>query len=313
MESVFDQDYLPTLLKILSSAKKSVDVLAYSFAMGSAAGKHNVKSAPFEIATKLAELAQKKIQVRFFTEGHRDTNERNRVTAKFLKTAGVKVKYGSTHAKGIAVDGKTILFGSTNLTHQSITKNHEANLLITDKKLAFGFNQYFDHLWSGGKHGEAILPEPWLPDGDFEETLIDLMDQSKKTIEFSIYFFNHREIERALIRAHERGVKIKGFIHQHGSFALSYIFANRRTVQRLKEKGISDLYWGKHTLFSHSKYLVVDRKEIIISTANWLQEDVHIHPQLSLHVQDTKLAKKFLQHLNHQIKFAEVKARNPSL
>lgn len=292
-------------MELLSKAKSSIDIMAYSFAIGSAAGKHTVKGAPYQIAQKLIEIKQKqktKIRIRLFTEGLRETVERNSVTAKFLEEKGIEVVYGSTHAKGFCIDKKVVFFGSTNLTNQSITKNNEANLLIRDPKLAKEFLRYFDFHWEGGGHGGITLRPPFLADGDFKDVLIDLIVRAKKTIGFSIYFFNHKEIENALIEAHERGVKVKGFIHQHASFAMSYIWKNRSTIKRMKTAGMDDLHWGPAHTFSHAKYIVADGKEIMLGTGNWLEEDVLIHPQLYIHLKDASVAKALLKHLNWQIK-----------
>lgn len=304
MEVITDQQYLPTLLELLRSAKRKINILSFSFAIGSAAGKINFKSAPYEIAKTIKDIKKKhgsKIKIRFFTEGLRETVDRNKVTADFLEEAGVEVMYGSTHAKGFCFDDETVLFGSTNLSHQSLTKNREANLIIKDKKIAKEFNRYFDHLWKGGKHGTIKLKAPLLADGAFKDKLIGMIDGAKKRIEFSIYFFNHREIENALIRAHERGVVVTGFIHQHQSFAYPYIRANRATAKRMAASGINGLHFGIPTTFSHSKYCVVDRNEIMLGTGNWLVEDVLIHPQLFIQLSDPVVAKALVKHLKSQI------------
>lgn len=301
---VSDQDYLPSLLSILSKARKQIDILSYSFAIGSAAGKINTKGAPFEVARKLSEIKEKsgdRMNIRFFTEGIRETSSRNMVTGSFLHKAGIDVRYGPTHAKGFCIDRRYVLFGSTNLTNQSMRKNYEANLLIDDKKAAAEFIRYFNHHWEGGGHGGIKLKLPFLADGDFKDDLIDMIDRAKKTISFAIYFFNHREIENALVRAHERGVHVKGFIHQHKSFAYPYIRANRATVKRMREKGIDDLHWGPPHTFSHSKYIVVDGKEVSLGTGNWLVEDVKIHPQLYFHTKDASLARQMTAHLDQMI------------
>lgn len=304
IQLITDQEYLPALLNLLSKATKQVDILSYSFAIGSASGKHTLKGAPYQIAQKLIELKEEKgdkIRIRLYTEGLRDTVLRNKVTADYLEEAGVEIVYGSTHAKGFCVDGRYTLFGSTNLTNQSLTKNSEANLLIDDKKITKEFSKYFEHLWDGGVHGEIKLKKPFFADGDFKDELIKMISKAKKRIEFAIYFFNHREIEQALIEAYERGVEVTGFIHQHASFALSYIYANRSTVKRLKAAGIEDLHWGPLHTFSHSKYLIIDRKEFMLGTGNWLEEDVHIHPQIHIHLDNPMLARKLAKHLHHHI------------
>lgn len=301
---VTDQNYLPILMKLLSKAEKRIDILSYSFAIGSVKGKLTESSAPFLIAMKLIEIKKKKgrkIRIRLYTEGLRETSLRNRVTAQALEAVGIEVVYGSTHAKGFCIDGEFLLFGSTNLTNQSIRKNREANVLIEDKIISKEFLRYFQYLWKGGKHGGIKLKLPLLADGDFKGALIEAVNQAKKTVEFSIYFFNHPEIEEAIIKAHKRGVEVRGFIHQHGSFALSYIRANRASLKRMRTAGLANIHISKFGVFYHSKYLVVDRKEVLLGTGNWLQEDVLIHPQLYLQLSHPRLAKALIKHLDDQI------------
>jgi phosphatidylserine/phosphatidylglycerophosphate/cardiolipin synthase-like enzyme len=304
---IVDQEYLPALSKRIEKADTSIDILSFSFAIGSAAGSLNVKGAVYAIAKKLAEIKERQPSVRrrLFIEGLRETAERNQITGEFLERAGVEVRYGSTHAKGFCFDERYVLFGSTNLSNQSIMKNHEANLLIDDREVAQGFMQYFDHLWNGGKHGELELQEPWLADGAFEPALIDLCDRATRTLDFAIYFFNHREIEKAIVRAHKRGVRVRGFVHQHKSFAYPYVARNRATVGRMRAAGLRDLHLGIPTTFSHSKYIVADDKELMLGTGNWLLEDVHIHPQLYIHLENASVSKALLEHLAMQIQEAK--------
>lgn len=302
---ITNDQYLGALLKVLDRAKKQIDILSFSFAIGTSNGKINTKSSPYIIAQKIKDLKLKhgkKLRVRFFVEGLRETADRNSITGKFLEDAGVEVVYGSTHAKGFCIDGRFILFGSTNLTQQSIIKNNEANLLIDDKKIAKGFTEYFEHLWNGGGHGEIELSPPLLADGAFKDVLIDMIDRSKKSVSFAIYFFNYKEISDALIRAHDRGVKVSGFVHQHLSFALSYIYANRRTVKNLRERGLTEIYFSVPNKFSHSKYLVIDNMELLLGTGNWLKQDVFIHPQLYIHLKNSIVARELAKNVKWLIK-----------
>ncbi|KYG63902.1 hypothetical protein AZI86_13880 [Bdellovibrio bacteriovorus] len=309
---VTDDEYMNVLLPLLDQARKSVDIMAYSFAMASASGKIDSKGTPYEIAQKLKEIkAQRKnLEIRLYIEGRRDTSIRNRVTADILKEYGVTVKYGATHAKGFCVDKRYVLFGSTNLTNQSLRKNHETNILADNTQIATGFLQYFEHLWRGGKHGGIQLDPPMYADGDFKDLLLEMIQTAKKSLEFSIYFFDHKEIRDALVQAHKRGVGLKGFIHDHGSFALGYVKRTRRTIHILEDAGINDLYFAPKHLFTHSKYLIKDKKEIALGTGNWLKEDVEIHPQLYVHLQEPALAKELAKHLQSQIQSLESPKKN---
>lgn len=265
---VVDRQFLPTMSSVLDHAQKSVRMVAYSFAWPRRGG------GPKVVADKLVELARRGVDVHVFMEGKRETAVRNRGTAAVLEDGGVRVTWGSTHAKGVCVDERYVLFGSTNLTEQSIAKNSETNLFFDDARVAAGFLAYFEHLRSGG---DVVLPAPMLADGAFEPALIEMCDRAQKTIDFSIYFFDRKPIEEALVRAAERGVRVRGMVHDHETFAMSYVRRTRRTVSRLR--GVEVVFGPKH-LFTHSKYLVRDGEEILLGTGNWLDEDVYVHPQL---------------------------------
>lgn len=302
---VTTDQYLPLLLQLLDNAHSSIDILAYSFAIGSAAGKIATEKSPYTVAEKLVALKNKygkQIRIRIFIEGGRETSIRNKVTGQYLKKAGITVRYGSTHVKGFCIDETTVLFGSTNLTHQSLVNNIETNLLIQSAELAKGFQHYFEHLWKGGKHGNIILKAPWIADGYFKDELLDMINKAKSLLEFSIYFFHHSEVERALIRAIQRGVRITALIHNHNSFALSFVRRTRATAERLISAKAENIFFGKPQLFTHSKYLIRDRSEIILGTGNWLHEDVNIHPQLHIRLSNKKLAIQLSEILGKQIR-----------
>lgn len=290
---VTERNYLKVLLPLLDAARKSVDMLAFSFSTAGASGP------PFEIAMKLKELARRGVKVRIYMEGVRETEARNRITAHFIK--GAEVKYGATHAKGFCVDKRYLLIGSTNLTAQSILRNNETNVLVEDAVVVREFGRYFAHLWKGGGHGGCRLKPPMFADGAFKKELVRLIDGAEKRLEFSIYFFQQTDIERALRRAHDRGVKITGFVNQHRSFALSFVRRTRGTVSRLRAHGLDDLHFDRPDMFTHSKYMIVDRRVVFLGTGNWLQEDVDTHPQLYLRVDDPKIARALAKHLAGQI------------
>jgi phosphatidylserine/phosphatidylglycerophosphate/cardiolipin synthase-like enzyme len=299
---VLDDAYRDALLPLIQHAKKSVDVLAYSFAIGSAGGRLNSSGAPFKIAEELILAKKRGVDVRCYLEMERETASRNIVTARLLKKSKIAVKAGQTHAKGFLIDDKLLLFGSTNLTNQSLLKNRETNVLTNDKPAVQQFKKYFLAMWEGANHGDVTLKPPLYADGDFLPALIDLIDRAKHSLTFSIYFFDLKEVAEALIRAHLRGVKILGNFGRHRSFALSYVYRTVATAKRLSRAGIQDLYYGSPNSFTHSKYIVRDGQEIMLGTGNWLAEDVLIHPQLYIVLRNKPLALNLNRHLKRQIK-----------
>ncbi|WP_067490329.1 phospholipase D-like domain-containing protein [Erythrobacter sp. CCH5-A1] len=52
------------------------------------------------------------------------------------------------HTKGIIVDGKTVLFGSHNLTNEGALYNRDASLIVYDPEVARYFAEIFEHDWT---------------------------------------------------------------------------------------------------------------------------------------------------------------------
>jgi len=297
---VTETDYLPTLMNLLDQARVSVDLLAFSFAAGSADGHLNFRGVTFKVMEKLKTL-RAGVRVRTFMEGERDTAARNRVTGTHLEKAGIEVRYGSTHAKGVCVDGRYLLIGSSNLTDQSLTKNYETNVLIDHPATTKQFTKYFEHYWEGGGHGKVRLKAPLIADGGWKPELLAVIAEAKKQLAFSIYFFDQAEVEAALIAAHRRGVRLIGLIHNHKSFGLDDVRRTRRTVARLREAGLDDLHFADPSRFTHSKYLVADGKTLMLGTGNWLDRDVTTYPQLYVRLPHPGLCRALVKHLRGQI------------
>jgi cardiolipin synthase len=76
-----------------------------------------------------------------------DWPEGNQKTLKYLTDNNVPANLikidGSTHSKLIIVDGSVVIVGSTNWSYYAIDKNHEANVLISDVRIAREFEEYF--------------------------------------------------------------------------------------------------------------------------------------------------------------------------
>ncbi len=307
-----DQLYFKTLQSELAKAKSSIHILQFSFAISDDEGNFFKDSDPYKIAEQLVQLKKKnpKLQVQLYIEGERDTAIRNKITAAFLAENGIDVKEGKTHAKGFAIDDQTLLLGSTNLTTQSLRYNNETNLLLHEHpQIVKGFNQYFDLLWKNKERKPGAYPEQpvegiqLLADGVYKQKLLALIGKAEKTIDFSIYYFHEADIEKALIEAHKRGVKIRGYLNQHKSFGLELVERNKKTMKRLHEAGVKEVYLDLDTFFSHSKYLIVDGNTILLGTGNWNRSDVEEHPQLYLQVENPALSDSLSRHLSHQIAY----------
>ena len=302
---VTDQDYFPTLLKELDHAEKSIDILSFSFAIDDGKGQIQSSGEAFLVAKRLADLKKEKgdaLTIRLFIEGERSTVDRNKITGDFLEKTGVIVKYGSTHAKGFLIDHKRILFGSTNLTIQSMTKNNETNIVSDETKMIKGFSDFFENLWSDGAIGSVHLEKPMIADSAYKEAILQVIRSAKKSLDFSIYYFNDHDFEKELVAASERGVHVRGYLNQREIPGSNLVEKNRQTVSRMKALGLSDLHFAKDTSFTHSKYIIQDKKEVFLGTGNWNYSDVFNYRQLYVQLDDLQLAKELSLHLDEQIR-----------
>jgi phosphatidylserine/phosphatidylglycerophosphate/cardiolipin synthase-like enzyme len=118
------------IIEVLSGAKRSILVQAYSFT-----------SAP--IAKALLEAHKRGVRV----EALLDKSQRNEKysSADFLANQGVPTKIDANHAiahnKVMIIDGEVVITGSFNFTKAAQEKNAENVLIIRDKPLADQYTQ----------------------------------------------------------------------------------------------------------------------------------------------------------------------------
>ncbi|HVJ65103.1 MAG TPA: phospholipase D-like domain-containing protein [Bdellovibrionota bacterium] len=301
---IVDESYTPTLLAALESARDGevIKVLAFSFAIDSD-GNINHRLLSTQVADKLIALKERGHDVQLYIEATRDTATRNEITAKFLEEKGITVKRGATHAKGVAIGNRVLLFGSTNLTQQSLKNNNETNVLTDEATPVEEFNRYFDHLWDGGEHGALRLREPMYADGEYKAQLLAAIRSATVSLDFSIYYFNDLEIENALIDAAKRGVAVRGYMNFDTKFATNLVAKNQETLARLKAGGLSQIYLDLDSSHSHSKYLIVNGKTVYLGTGNWNASDINTHPQLYIRLDDAHLATSLSAYLSQQIAY----------
>ena len=66
-----------------------------------------------------------------------------------LKLTG-RGRYASIHSKTALVDGKTLLVGSANLSHNSLENNWETLVVVRTRSAPLEFRAAFGVLWSQG-------------------------------------------------------------------------------------------------------------------------------------------------------------------
>lgn len=97
----------------------------------------------------------------------------NAAAATFLQQHGISPKYyPSAHVKSIVVDGKAAYVGSVNLSWNSIDKNREVGLLVTEQTNLDQILGTFEHDWTTGTDFPATpapAPAPASDDAEAAE------------------------------------------------------------------------------------------------------------------------------------------------
>lgn len=125
-------DCAQAVVKAIDSAKKSVEVQAYSFT-----------SAP--IAKALVEAHRRGIDVQVILDKSNETEKYS--SADFLSRAGIPVHIDADHAiahnKVMVIDDQTVITGSFNFTKAAQERNAENLLILQDPALA----QFYRNNW----------------------------------------------------------------------------------------------------------------------------------------------------------------------
>lgn len=182
---------------------------------------------------------------------------------------GINGKAGSSrglmHRKIMVVDHSLVFLGSANMTTQSL--RHHDNLVLgffhpelasfleqkeTKSPFLFSIKNQKAELW--------LLPDK--TDGALTR-LVEEINSAKKRISIAIFTITHPQIIEALIKAHKRGIKVKvavDFFTEKG--------ASQKASLQFFNEGIP-IYCSQGRQLLHHKWALIDRKKLIIGSANW--------------------------------------------
>jgi len=121
------------------------------------------------------------------------------------------------------------------------------------------------------------------------QPLIDAIDSAKKRVEIVIFRFDRAEVEKALVRAVDRGVFVHALIaytNRGGERSL------RNLEMRLLAKGVNVARTSDDLVRYHSKFLIVDRMEMYILAFNFTYLDMEHSRSFGVITQDLKLVEE---------------------
>lgn len=141
------QNALQLVLSTINSARRNIDVAAYSFT-----------SKP--VAAALVAAKNRGVAVRVVADEKSNIGKYTAVT--FLANQGVPVRlngrYAIMHNKFMVVDGDTVQTGSFNYTASAVIRNAENVLLIKEiPELAATYQGEFNRLWNESERKSGNL------------------------------------------------------------------------------------------------------------------------------------------------------------
>jgi phosphatidylserine/phosphatidylglycerophosphate/cardiolipin synthase-like enzyme len=102
----------------------------------------------------------------------------------------------------------------------------------------------------------------FTPKDEITPIIVKLIDSSQHTLDIAAFSFSHRDIAKAIIRAHERGVRVR--------FVMDYTQSRLTTCRAIDliEAGI-EVRTRHRRGFQHNKYIVIDQAVVITGSFNF--------------------------------------------
>ncbi len=140
----------------------------------------------------------------------------------------------------------------------------------------------------------------FTPSYEALDAIIDEINSSEKSIDIAVYDFTSRPIARALVRAKNKGVKIRVILDRSangpGNKYTKYSF--------LKENGISVRFAAPHIAWDreglmHNKFAVIDKSVVITGSANWTASAFKINDENVLIIDRLDIANVYEKEFNY--------------
>ena len=224
---------------------------------------------------------------------------------KALESAGIPVKddqreQSIMHNKYFVIDGQVVWTGSTNMSDNGFTKNHNNALALTSSQLASIYQRDFGQMWAGHfsvtKQPSSVtslvvqsipLEIYFSPKDNPVKRLIAEVDGAKTSIEFAIFFFTDDGLRDAMLNAYRRGVKIRGLWDELGAASP---FSDDEALCAAGIPIKIENTVGK----MHNKFMVIDADgqapRVITGSLNWTSSANNANDENTLILRDAALS-----------------------
>jgi phosphatidylserine/phosphatidylglycerophosphate/cardiolipin synthase-like enzyme len=138
-----------------------------------------------------------------------------------------------------------------------------------------------------------VLGVYFAPNTDVAAAVVKVIDASDLEVLVQAYGFTHNGIAQALVRAHQRGVRVCVLLDQKSQTLNQYV------IGLLSEAHMALRFDGKHVI-AHNKVMVVDRTIVITGSFNFTNSAATRNAENLLVLKSPELAHTYrLQWQNH--------------
>ena len=144
------------------------------------------------------------------------------------------------------------------------------------------------------------------PNGGAEDAIVRSIDSAKSRIRMQAFLFSNKEITQALIRAHQRGVKVDVIIDQ------KMPKKKPNTTQDLIKAGVPTFFDTAHRT-AHDKIIIVDDNIVLTGSFNFVKVAETKNGENLLILKSKPLAEEYVKnwekHFVHSVPAAEDKEK----
>lgn len=281
-----DSSYTKDLLvKAIDSSKSTIETALFEITLP-------------DVAKALISAKERGVAVRVIMDESHMTGQMSSEVKNLIKS-GVNLRmlrgtrsYGVMHNKIGIMDDALLVTGSYNWTYAATFQNYDNVEFLTDGHFIDGYKKYWEWMWNYSTP-VSTQPTPEVPEGYYgrppadsdspvqfngmnlpdyvfspygagEEMLLQAVNASQKSIDVASYSFYSQNLADALVRAKNRGVKVRVLMDAN--------MGKKTVISRfLVDNGV-EFRWmvgrnGKGAM--HNKFGVFDGKLLETGSYNW--------------------------------------------
>jgi len=143
-----------------------------------------------------------------------------------------------------------------------------------------------------------VLGVYFTPPAGAAQAIVKAIDASNKEVLVQAYGFTHNAIAQAIVRAHQRGVKVSVLLDQKSDHT------NRYVVDLFNNAQVTMRQDGKHAI-AHNKVMVIDESIVITGSFNFTNSAETRNAENFLILKSSPLAahykEEWLKHWSHGV------------